>query len=550
MDDEESDRAIGAAREVTPRHQLLIAGTGRESTRATIEATKRAAGEGADAVLVRTPSYFKSQMTSDVFVAHYTAVADASPVPVLLYNVTVFTGVNLLPAAVARLAAHPNIAGMKESGGDIAQVGELVATTPERFQVLAGSATTLYAALSAGARGGILALACVVPELMVRMVDLVRQARHDEARTLQQHIATLAKLVTSVHGIPGLKAAAKLAGYPSGAPRPPLLAAAARGRRRDRARDGAGRTSHQRAGGADMTLPPLPPRILMGPGPCLIAPRVMRAMAAPVLSHLDPALMTLLDSMRDGLHRLFRAPDDAVALAVSGTGTSSMEAAIAALVDPSTRVTVVDHRLLRRSARRDVPPLRRHRLAAGGGVGPRGGSRRSHPRAQEDGCGRRGVRARRNLHRRAQSRTRAGRGGARARRAHAGRCRDDARRARAGHGGVEARRRVQLCAEVHRRALGTLAAGGSKERAPGERRLPQLLSGSRSHRRLLGAPQISPHAVVQPGLRPGRSASSPWKRRGSPGGGSVTSEITWRSRTASREWTWRCCHPKASGSGR
>ncbi len=225
VDDEESDRAIGAAREVTPRHQLLIAGTGRESTRATIEATKRAAGDGADAVLVRTPSYFKAQMTSDAFVAHYTAVADASPVPVLLYNVTVFTGVNLLPAAVARLAAHPNIAGMKESGGDIAQVGELVASTPERFQVLAGSATTLYAALSAGARGGILALACVVPELMVRMVELVRQARYDEARTLQQQISTLAKLVTSVHGIPGLKAAAKLAGYPSGAPRPPLLAA-------------------------------------------------------------------------------------------------------------------------------------------------------------------------------------------------------------------------------------------------------------------------------------------------------------------------------------
>src|SRR5204863_1026079 len=120
-------------------------------------AAKRAADLGADAVLVRTPGFFKPQMTSDAFVRHYTAVADASPVPVLLYNFTALTGVTLLPAAVARLATHPNIIGMKESGGDVAQIADLVACAPEDFSVLAGSTATFYASLCVGAVGGILA---------------------------------------------------------------------------------------------------------------------------------------------------------------------------------------------------------------------------------------------------------------------------------------------------------------------------------------------------------------------------------------------------------
>src|SRR5437868_6141084 len=153
MDDFESDQAIVAAREAVPRDKIFLVGTGRESTQAAIKASKRAAEHGADAVLVRTPGFFKSQMTNEVFVRHYTAVADASPVPVLLYNFTAVTGVNLLPAAVARLATHPNIVGMKESGGDIGQVADLVSSTPDDFTVLAGSAGTFYAALCVGAVG-------------------------------------------------------------------------------------------------------------------------------------------------------------------------------------------------------------------------------------------------------------------------------------------------------------------------------------------------------------------------------------------------------------
>jgi 4-hydroxy-2-oxoglutarate aldolase len=221
MDDFESDRVIVAAREAVPRGRPFIVGTGRESTQAAIRACKRAAEHGADAVLVRTPGFFKSQMTTDVFVRHYTAVADASPVPVLVYNFTALTGVNLLPAAVWRLAVHPNIIGMKESGGDIAQIADLVSGSPDRFQVLAGTTSTFYAALCVGAKGGILAPASVVPEACLRLFELARDGRHADAVALQRQLMPLTRLL-GAHGVPGLKAALNVIGCDVGVPRPPL----------------------------------------------------------------------------------------------------------------------------------------------------------------------------------------------------------------------------------------------------------------------------------------------------------------------------------------
>ena len=221
LDDVEADRVIVAAREAVPRDRGFIVGTGRESTQAAVRAAKHAAEHGADAVLVRTPGFFKTQMTTDAFVRHYTTVADASPVPVLLYNFTALTGVNLLPAAVTRLATHPNILGMKESGSDIAQVADLVSGTPGCFAVLAGSAVTFYAALCVGAAGGILALSCVVPDACTRLFVLAQGGRHDDARGLQRRLMPLARLIGH-YGAPGLKAALHLAGYDVGVPRPPL----------------------------------------------------------------------------------------------------------------------------------------------------------------------------------------------------------------------------------------------------------------------------------------------------------------------------------------
>jgi 4-hydroxy-2-oxoglutarate aldolase len=225
ISDDESDQVVAAARAAVPSDRTFIIGTGRESTRATVGASRRAADLGADAVIVRTPSFFKTQMTSDALISHYRAVADASPVPVLLYNFTAITGVTLEPDTVSVLSAHPNIVGMKESGGDTARISRLVAAVPPSFYLLAGSAASFHAALQAGASGGVLALAALLPEACSRLLRLTRSGRHDEASALQAQVLPLARLVGSVYGIAGLKAALNLAGYDVGAPRPPLAAA-------------------------------------------------------------------------------------------------------------------------------------------------------------------------------------------------------------------------------------------------------------------------------------------------------------------------------------
>lgn len=222
LDDAESDAVIETVRANVPRDRMLIAGVGRESTAATIAAATRAARIGVDIVLVRTPSFYKNVMTSDAFVRYYTAVADASPVPVLLYNVSMFTGVNMLPDAVERLAAHPNIIGLKESNADLVQLAETIVRTPDEFVVLGGSAPTFYHALCAGADGGVLAISSVVPDICVDMVDLVRAQRHAEALDLQRRITPLGRLLGAMTGVAGLKYALDQIGYAGGPTRPPL----------------------------------------------------------------------------------------------------------------------------------------------------------------------------------------------------------------------------------------------------------------------------------------------------------------------------------------
>ena len=233
VDDDEAEQVIAAARESVPRDRVLIVGTGRESTRATIVASARAAALGADAVLVRTPSFYKARMTADAFVRHYTAVADAASVPVLLYNVPAVTGVSLTSDAVGRLAVHPNIIGVKETGSDTAQVAafvEAAAAAPPGgargvaggFAVIAGSAPTFYPSLCVGATGGILAVSCVLPALCVQLHEHFRAGRHVEARELQRRLTPLAKLVTTGLGVAGLKQAMDVAGFAGGEPRMPL----------------------------------------------------------------------------------------------------------------------------------------------------------------------------------------------------------------------------------------------------------------------------------------------------------------------------------------
>ena len=226
LEDDEADRVIQIVRDRMPSGRPLLAGTGRESTRATIAACRRAAAIGADAVMARTPSFYKPQMTSENFVRHFTEVADASPVPVLLYNVTMYTGVNLLPDAVERLSEHPNIVGLKDSGNDMLQLGDYLTRAKPGFTVLAGAAPTLFSAATIGVHGAVLALAGLVPGLCVELFDHVKAGRIDAARTLQRRLLPLARSIGPIHGVPGLKAALDLAGLTGGLPRPPLRPAA------------------------------------------------------------------------------------------------------------------------------------------------------------------------------------------------------------------------------------------------------------------------------------------------------------------------------------
>jgi 4-hydroxy-2-oxoglutarate aldolase len=205
--------------------RLLLVGTGLEGTAATISLTAKVADLGADAVLVLTPHYYRSQMTVDLFKRHFAAVADASPVPVLLYSVPAFTGIPFPPALASDLSGHPKIVGMKESSGDVALLSRLVSSVPSSFAIACGSAPVAYPAFCLGARAQVVALACCAPRPAAALYRAFRDGDHERARALQEAVTPLASAVTSTYGVPGLKLAMTLAGRKGGQVRPPLLQA-------------------------------------------------------------------------------------------------------------------------------------------------------------------------------------------------------------------------------------------------------------------------------------------------------------------------------------
>jgi 4-hydroxy-2-oxoglutarate aldolase len=219
----EEDAVLAAVKEVAAPEKLLIAGTGAESTAETIARTKRAAALGYQAALVKTPYFYKPVYRAETYIRHYRAVADASPIPVLLYSVPAFTGVTLESPEILKLAEHPNIAGIKDSSGSVQRVGEVVSGARPEFQVLTGGAAVVYPALAVGASGAILALASALPEKFVELYELVRQGKHEQAKELQLALASTSKRIVSENGIAGVKYAMDLRGYNGGVPRLPLL---------------------------------------------------------------------------------------------------------------------------------------------------------------------------------------------------------------------------------------------------------------------------------------------------------------------------------------
>ena len=219
----EGESLLAAAKEAAAPAKLLIAGTGAESTAETIVRTRRAASFGYAAALVKTPYYYKPAYKPEVYLRHYRSVADASPIPVLLYSVPIFTGVTLETQQILALAEHPNIIGIKDSSGVIQRVVEVAGRAPKSFRVLTGGAGVLYPALAAGAKGAILALASALPERCVAIYDLWKSGRHADALAAQQELAVASKIIASDNGIAGLKYAMDLRGYFGGLPRLPLL---------------------------------------------------------------------------------------------------------------------------------------------------------------------------------------------------------------------------------------------------------------------------------------------------------------------------------------
>ena len=223
LTEQEKIRVLEFARERIPREKVMIAGTGCEATEATISLTRRAAAIGADFVMVVTPAYYKPQMRNRVLIDHYRRVADASRVPLFLYNVPQFTGVVLHPQVVGSLAEHPNIVGMKDSAGNLSVFAEYLRQSPPEFQLFAGSGPVFLPALALGARGGILALANCAPEACLAVYALFQEKELDEAVEQQLKLLPAIEAVTSRFGIGGLKAAMDMVGYRGGWPRPPLL---------------------------------------------------------------------------------------------------------------------------------------------------------------------------------------------------------------------------------------------------------------------------------------------------------------------------------------
>ncbi|HVP90472.1 MAG TPA: dihydrodipicolinate synthase family protein [Terriglobales bacterium] len=230
LTDAESEALVEAVLEAAKPGRRVLVGTARESTRATVEFTRRAGRAGVAAALVRPPSYYKGKMTREALRGHFLAVAEASPVPVILYNIPQTTGISLEPQLVIDLAPHPNIIGLKESSGSLAFLAEVVREVPPDFHYFLGSGHVVLPGLEMGASGAILAVANAAPETCAEIFRLFKAGERSGARKLQLDLVPLNRAVTDTFGIAGLKHAQDIRGLYGGPVRPPLLPLDDRGR--------------------------------------------------------------------------------------------------------------------------------------------------------------------------------------------------------------------------------------------------------------------------------------------------------------------------------
>ena len=196
LDESEYLQVIETARAAVPETMTFIVGAGQQSTRGTIAEIERAAKNGAEAVLVITPHYYRPAITQQTLIEHYIAVADDVSVPVILYSMPDLTGIKIEPETAARLSEHENIIGIKDSSNDVAKMRDTVAGVQEGFAVTVGNGTVFNEALQAGAIGGILAVGCVVPELCLEIYRAFKAGENDIASSLQEKLTPLARAVS------------------------------------------------------------------------------------------------------------------------------------------------------------------------------------------------------------------------------------------------------------------------------------------------------------------------------------------------------------------
>ena len=223
LNEEEREAVLRNTRQAIPRDKLMIAGTASESTVHTLRLTELAAEIGADVAIVVNPNYYKGQMTVPVLVRYYRDVADSSAIPILIYNLPPATGMDLSADLLVELSHHPNIIGVKDTGGNMPKMGETIRRADPAFQVLSGSANFFYPSLAIGVTGGILALANMAPDESVALLDLFNAGRIQEGRDLHLRMLPANLAITSRFGVSGLKAALDMVGYYGGPPRLPLL---------------------------------------------------------------------------------------------------------------------------------------------------------------------------------------------------------------------------------------------------------------------------------------------------------------------------------------
>lgn len=224
VDEEEKTRLTAFARDVVPAGYVLIGGASGESTRSTVRQAKQLAGAGADVVLVHPPAYFGPYISVAAMMDHFRALADASPVPVLLYHIPKYTKVTLEAGFVAELMRHPNVAGLKDSSGDIKRFADYTSACDKGCRLFIGNGALLYTALELGAAGGILGVANFAPALCADVVRHFREGRPQDAGRVQGLLTPLHREIVAAHGAAGCKAALDLIGWSGGSPRAPIRA--------------------------------------------------------------------------------------------------------------------------------------------------------------------------------------------------------------------------------------------------------------------------------------------------------------------------------------